>query len=54
MAFELEHYGLAERYYAMARDLGNAGGVVGLENVRVVRMERAGEGDGETGANGTN
>lgn len=47
LAFELELYSRAERYYAAARDLGNSGGIVGLENVRVVRREQAEKAVGE-------
>jgi len=38
LAFGLEKYNEAERFYLMAREQGSAGAVVGLENIRIVRM----------------
>lgn len=43
LAFEIGEYGQAERLYTIARDNGSPGAVVGLENVRVVRLKRARE-----------
>ncbi len=41
IAFEREEYERAAYFYGRARDLGSAGGVVGLENVRLIRREHA-------------
>ncbi len=41
LAFQLEKYEEAERYYTIARNNGSAGAVVGLENIRVIRTHYA-------------
>ncbi|MFW5960349.1 MAG: tetratricopeptide repeat protein [Chitinivibrionales bacterium] len=38
LAFEAENYDTAERFYSKARELGSAGAVVGLENIRSIRL----------------
>ena len=37
LSFKLDKLAKAEHYYTLARQLGNAGAVTGLENIRVVR-----------------
>ncbi|MBD3390512.1 MAG: tetratricopeptide repeat protein [Chitinivibrionales bacterium] len=41
ISFNLEKHNDAERYYTVARNNGSAGAVIGLENVRVVRLQQA-------------
>jgi hypothetical protein len=40
LAFELERLDEAQRLYTLARNNGSAGAVVGLENIRIVRMNQ--------------
>jgi tetratricopeptide (TPR) repeat protein len=40
MAFKLEKYDEAERYFISAQKIGNAGAVVGLDNIRMIRREK--------------
>jgi tetratricopeptide (TPR) repeat protein len=40
IAFKLEKYDEAERYFTIAQKNGNAGAVVGLDNIRMVRREK--------------
>ena len=40
IAFKLEKYDEAERYFTIAQKNGNAGGVVGLDNIRMIRREK--------------
>jgi tetratricopeptide (TPR) repeat protein len=41
LAFRLEKFGDAERYYSVARDNGLSAGIIGLENIRTLRMRNA-------------
>lgn len=40
VAFEMEQLDLAEKYYTLARNNGNPNAVIGLENVRIMRMSK--------------
>lgn len=41
VAFEQGNLDLAEKYYTLARNNGNPNAVIGLENVRIMRMAKA-------------
>lgn len=47
LAFELDRLDEAERLYTIARNSGSAGAVVGLENIRIVRMNQLAAAEGE-------
>jgi tetratricopeptide (TPR) repeat protein len=40
IAFKLEKYEEAEKYFFIAQKNGNAGGVVGIDNIRMMRREK--------------
>lgn len=41
LAFEQENLDLTEKYYMVARNNGNPNAVIGLENIRIMRMAKA-------------